>query len=85
MTNEPSSGALPPYRCSMLITVDLDDEAVALAAEELGTSTKEETVKAALALVAGRRARIEAMFDDPYALGTGPDMGDEYVMRGARL
>lgn len=69
----------------MVTMVDLDEETLALAAEELGTSSHEETVNAALALVAGRRARIEAMFDDPYALGTGPDMTDEYVMRGARL
>lgn len=69
----------------MVIMLELDDEALAQAAEELGTEPGEATVNAALALVAGRRARMEAMFDDPYALGTGPDMGDEYVMRGARL
>jgi Arc/MetJ family transcription regulator len=69
----------------MVIMVELDEEILALAAEELGSSTNEETVNAALALVAGRRARIEAMFDDPYALGAGPDIHDEYVMRGSRL
>lgn len=69
----------------MVIMVELDDEALALAAQELGTTTDEETVNAALTLVAGRRARLEAMFDDPFALGTGPDIGDEYVMRGSRL
>jgi Arc/MetJ family transcription regulator len=69
----------------MVIMVELDEEILALAAEELGSSTNEETVNAALALVAGRRARIEAMFDDPYALGAGPDIHNEYVMRGSRL
>jgi hypothetical protein len=58
----------------MVIMVELNEENLAQAAEELGTSTNEETV-----------ARIEAMFDDPFALGTGPDISDEYVMRGSRL
>jgi Arc/MetJ family transcription regulator len=69
----------------MVIMVELDEEILAQAAEELGSSTNEETISAALALVASRRARIEAMFDDPYALGAGPDIHDEYVMRGSRL
>jgi Arc/MetJ family transcription regulator len=69
----------------MVIMVELDEEILAQAAEELGSSTNEETINAALALVASRRARIEAMFDDPYALGAGPDIHDEYVMRGSRL
>ena len=80
-----SSWQLRRYGCLMVIMVELNEENLAQAAEELGTSTNEETVNAALALVAGRRARIEAMFDDPFALGTGPDISDEYVMRGSRL
>jgi Arc/MetJ family transcription regulator len=69
----------------MVIMVELDEEILAQAAEELGSSTNEETINAALALVASRRSRIEAMFDDPFALGAGPDIHDEYVMRGSRL
>ncbi len=64
--------------------IDLDDEALAAAAAELGTTTKKDTVNAALAFVVGRRRRIEKLLDDPYALGVGPDITDAAVMRGAR-
>ncbi|MGH3611110.1 MAG: type II toxin-antitoxin system VapB family antitoxin [Pseudonocardia sp.] len=40
--------------------IDLDDGALALAAKELGTTTKKDTVNAALAFVADRRRRIDA-------------------------
>jgi Arc/MetJ family transcription regulator len=65
-------------------TIALDDEKLALAAKELGTTTKEETINAALAFVVERRRRIEALLGDPYALGTGPDIGNPAVMRQAR-
>lgn len=68
----------------MKTVVDLDDEALRLAATELGTTTKKDTVNAALQFVAHRRRRIDALLDDPYALGVGPDMGDAEVMRQAR-
>lgn len=64
--------------------IDIDDDALALAARELGTTTKKDTVNAALAFVGDRRRRIDALLDDPYALGTGPDITDTEVMRQAR-
>jgi Arc/MetJ family transcription regulator len=67
----------------MKTMIDLNDEALALAAKELGTVTKKDTVNAALEFVARRRERIEALLDDPYALGVGPDISDPEVMRGA--
>jgi Arc/MetJ family transcription regulator len=68
----------------MKTMVDLDDEALALAAAELGTTTKKDTVNAALRFVAQRRRRIEQLLDDPHALGLGPDIGDPEIMRQAR-
>jgi Arc/MetJ family transcription regulator len=68
----------------MKTMIDLDDEALALAAKELGTATKKDTVNAALNFVANRRRRIEQLLDDPYALGVGPDITDPEVMRQAR-
>lgn len=68
----------------MKTVIDLDDEMLELAAKELGTTTKKETVNAALAFVASRRRRIEQLLDDPYALGVGPDITDPDIMRAAR-
>jgi Arc/MetJ family transcription regulator len=68
----------------MKTMIDLDDDALALAAKELGTTTKKDTVNAALEFVAGRRRRIDALLNDPYALGVGPDISDPEVMRSAR-
>lgn len=68
----------------MKTMIDLDDGALALAAKELGTTTKKDTVNAALAFVADRRRRIDALLDDPYALGLGPDITDPEVMGRAR-
>jgi Arc/MetJ family transcription regulator len=68
----------------MKTMIDLDDEALELAARELGTTTKKDTVNAALEFVAGRRRRIEQLLDDPYAFGVGPDITDPDVMRAAR-
>ncbi|WP_322760028.1 hypothetical protein [Frankia sp. Cr2] len=31
-----------------------------------------------------RRRRIEQLLDDPYALGVGPDIADQEIMRQAR-
>jgi Arc/MetJ family transcription regulator len=64
--------------------IDLNDDALDRAAKELGTTTKKDTVNAALEFVAGRRRRIEQLLDDPYALGVGPDIADAEVMRQAR-
>ncbi|MGH8906218.1 MAG: type II toxin-antitoxin system VapB family antitoxin [Egibacteraceae bacterium] len=68
----------------MKTMIDIDDEALSLAAKELGTTTKKDTVNAALAFVAERRRRIDALLDDPYALGIGRDITDPDVMRAAR-
>ena len=57
---------------------------VRMAARELGTTTKKDTVNAALSFVATRRRRIEQLLNDPYALGVGPDISDPEVMRQAR-
>jgi Arc/MetJ family transcription regulator len=68
----------------MKTVIDIDDEVLELAAKELGTSTKKDTVNAALAFVAGRRRRIEELLGDPIALGVGPDIGNEEIMQQAR-
>lgn len=68
----------------MKTMIDLDDEALELAAKELGTTTKKDTVNAALEFVASRRRRIEQLLDDPYALGVGHDIADAEIMRQAR-
>ena len=68
----------------MKTMIDLNDEALALAAKELGTTTKKDTVNAALEFVAQRRRRVEQLLHDPYAFGVGPDITDPEVMRQAR-
>jgi Arc/MetJ family transcription regulator len=68
----------------MKTMIDLNDEDLALAAKELGTTTKKDTVNAALNFVASRRRRIEQLLNDPYALGVGPDIANPEVMRQAR-
>lgn len=59
--------------------VDLDEEALSLAREELGTKTKVATVNAALRRVANQRAaaRMVELLDE-----TGADTFDE-TLRGA--
>ncbi|MFI1914434.1 type II toxin-antitoxin system VapB family antitoxin [Nocardia sp. NPDC020380] len=68
----------------MKTMIDLNDEALALAAKELGTATKKDTVNAALEFVAERRRRIEQVLNDPYGIGVGADIGDPEVMNRAR-
>ncbi|MBL1077418.1 type II toxin-antitoxin system VapB family antitoxin [Nocardia sp. 2] len=68
----------------MKTMIDLNDEALALAAKELGTTTKKDTVNAALEFVAQRRRRIEQILNDPYGIGLGPDIDDPEVMTKAR-
>lgn len=63
-------------------TIDVDEQTLAEAARELGTTSKVETVNAALAYVAHRRKRAEA-FEDPLIWGT-PDLADPEVRRAAR-
>ncbi len=68
----------------MKTVIDIDDEALAAASVELGTSTKKDTVNAALAFVAARRGRVAAVLDDAHGFGVGPDIGDDGVMSAAR-
>ena len=68
----------------MKTMIDLDDDALASAAKELGTTTKKDTVNAALAFVASRRQRMERLLDDPYTVGVGPDIANPDVMQRAR-
>ena len=69
----------------METVIDLDEEALALAARELGTTTKADTVNAALAFVVARRGRTAGqLLDDPQAFGVGPDIGNDEIMRQAR-
>jgi len=68
----------------MKTMIDINDDALAVAAKELGTTTKKDTVNAALEFVANRRHRVERLLDDPYALGVGEDITDPEVMRQAR-
>jgi Arc/MetJ family transcription regulator len=63
-------------------TIDVDDEQLAAAARELGTSSKVDTVNAALAYVAQRRRRVE-VFDDPAIWGS-PDLADPEVRAQSR-
>jgi hypothetical protein len=68
----------------MKTMIDVNPEALASAARELGTTTKKDTVNAALEFVADRRRRIEQLLDDPFSFGVGADIGDQYVMKDAR-
>ncbi len=69
---------------NMKTVIDLDDDALARAAEELGTTTKKDTVNHALRYTADRRRRLEELLDGPYTLGVGADIDDVEVMRQAR-
>lgn len=60
--------------------IDIDDDALARAAEELGTTTKVQTVNRALAEVAGRRDRLAAV---EHLRAGGDDLGDHGAMRAA--
>lgn len=63
-------------------TIDIDDATLALAAKEPGTSSKIDTVNAALAFVANRR-RLAAAFEDPLIWGS-PELADPKVRAEAR-
>lgn len=60
--------------------VDINEEALAAAAAELGTTTKVETVNRALAEIAARPRRLAAL---ERLRTTADDLGDAEVMRGA--
>ncbi len=60
--------------------IDIDDDALAAAARELGTTTKVETVNRALSQIASRGQRLA--FVDHMA-ATQDDLADPHVMDGA--
>jgi Arc/MetJ family transcription regulator len=60
--------------------IDIDDAALAAAAQELGTTTKVETVNRALKEIASRSARL-ALLEDLRA--SDDDLGDHDVMSAA--
>lgn len=68
----------------MKTMIDIDDDALASAARELGTTTKKDTVNSALAFVAGRRQRVDRLLHSSEAFGVGADIGDPEIMRQAR-
>jgi Arc/MetJ family transcription regulator len=69
----------------MRTVIDVDDELLTIAAAELGTTSKKDTVNAALRFVAQRRQRATAAVEDTfYRFGVGPDIADPEVMKGAR-
>jgi Arc/MetJ family transcription regulator len=69
----------------MKTMIDLDEEALALAAKKLGTTTETDTVNAALAFVAGgRRSPGAELLDDPQAFGVGLNAGSDEVTPHSR-
>lgn len=71
--------------------VEIDDEALAAAQRELGTTTMKDTINEALRLVATRQTRARALLGEydneqyPWVhLGIGSDIGDPEIMRQAR-
>ncbi len=64
------------------MTIDIDEAILATAARVLGTSTKAETVNAALEFVANRH-RLREVFDDLLVWGS-PDLSDPDVRQSAR-
>jgi Arc/MetJ family transcription regulator len=63
-------------------TIDIDEKTLDAAAKQLGTSTKVETVNAALLFAANRAKRARA-FEDPLMWGS-PELGDPNLRAQAR-
>ena len=63
-------------------TIDLDDAHLEAAAKELGTTSKVETVNAALAFVVNRR-KLAQSFEDPLIWGS-PELAGAALRREAR-
>lgn len=63
-------------------TIDIDDAKLAAAAKELGTSSKVDTVNAALSFVASRH-QLALAFEDPLMWGS-PELSDPTVRAEAR-
>jgi hypothetical protein len=71
----------------MKTLVDIEEDLLAAAAAELGTTTKKDTVNEALRFVAGRRQRVQERIegvDLPRTFGVGSDITDPEVMQQAR-
>jgi Arc/MetJ family transcription regulator len=66
----------------MRTTIDIDEELLERAAQELGTTKKVDTVTEALTFFANRR-RLAAAFDDPLIWGS-PELRDPSVRKAAR-
>jgi Arc/MetJ family transcription regulator len=62
--------------------IDIDDAKLEAAAQELGTTSKVDTVNAALTFVANRHQRARA-FQDPLIWGS-PDLADPKIRQEAR-
>jgi hypothetical protein len=68
----------------MKTMIDIDEKALEAAARELGTTTKKDTVNAALAFVADRPNRIARLLNDPLRFGAGSDITNPEIMKDAR-
>lgn len=71
------------YLRYMKTQIDLDDELLEAAAKELGTSTKKDTVHAALAYAAQRGTRASRRINNAFDFW-GQDIADPEVMKQAR-
>jgi Arc/MetJ family transcription regulator len=67
----------------MRTNIDVDDSALEAAQRELGTTTKKDTINAALAYVAARGARVSREINNAFDFW-GADVGDPETMRQAR-
>jgi Arc/MetJ family transcription regulator len=75
------------YHMYMRTVVDIDDEALARAAAELGTTTKRDTINSALRYVAERRERAAQYVAATHLFGDPKGLDDPEVMQkimGAR-
>jgi Arc/MetJ family transcription regulator len=70
-------------RGGMKTVIDLDTELVAAAAKVLGTTTKKDTIHAALRAAMDAAARRAERRQRLINSAGGPDLGDESVMAGA--
>lgn len=67
----------------MRTVIDIDDEALDAAARELGTTTKKDTVNAALIYAAQRGTRAAAQVTSAFDFW-GADVADPEIMKEAR-
>lgn len=65
----------------MRTVVEIDDEALAAAAAELGTVTKKDTINTALRLVASRRERAARVAAATHVFGDPKGLDDPAVRR----